>query len=428
MCLTEPQCGSDLSFLKTRAEPNTDGSYAITGTKIFISAGEHDMAENIIHLVLARTPDAPAGTKGISLFIVPKFMPADDGEAGERNQVNCGSLEHKMGIHANATCVMNFDGATGYLIGELNRGLHCMFTFMNTARIGTASQGMNHAEVALQGAMGYAHEREAGRALTGVKAPERPADPLIVHADVRRMLLTIRAFAEGGRAFAHYLGQLSDHEMRSEGDKQQQANDLLSFLTPIAKGFMTEAGLEAANLGMQVYGGHGFIREWGMEQNVRDARISTLYEGTTGIQSLDLLGRKIMADAGQKYKELVEMIRWDCETMDEEFSVPLLKKLEEWQLLTTQAGEQAMTNLDELGASAVDYMMYSGYIVFAWLWGRMGSLAKSKQDQEAFYAMKLTTAQFYFSKILPRTLTHKACVEAGITSIMAMDDQDFRLY
>lgn len=428
MCLTEPQCGSDLSFLKTRAVPNADGSYAITGTKIFISAGEHDMAENIVHLVLARMPDAPAGTKGISLFIVPKFMPTANGEAGERNQVNCGSLEHKMGIHANATCVMNFDGATGYLIGELNRGLHCMFTFMNTARIGTASQGMNHAEVALQGAMGYAHEREAGRSLTGVRAPERPADPLIVHPDVRRMLLTIRAFAEGGRAFAHYLAQLSDHEMRSEGDKQQQAADLLSFLTPIAKGFMTETGLESANLGMQVYGGHGFIREWGMEQNVRDARIATLYEGTTGIQSLDLLGRKVMADAGQKYKELVEMIKWDCETMDDEFSGPLLEKLEEWQNLTTTVGEKAMANLDELGASAVDYMMYSGYVIFAWLWGRMGTIAKAKQAQESFYAMKLTTAQFYFSKILPRTLTHKACVEAGIASIMTMEDQDFRLY
>ena len=276
--------------------------------------------------------------------------------------------------------------------------------------------------------MGVAHEREAGRSLTGVKAPERPADPLIVHPDVRRMLLTIRAFAEGGRAFAHYLGQLSDHEMRSKGDKQQQAGEFLSFLTPIAKGFMTETGLESANLGMQVYGGHGFIREWGMEQNVRDARISTLYEGTTGIQSLDLLGRKVVADAGQKFKKLVEMIRCDCETMDDEFSAPLLDKLEEWQNLTINVGEKAMANLDELGASAVDYMMYSGYVIFAWLWGRMGSLAKAQQAQESFYAMKLTTAQFYFSKILPRTLTHKACVEAGIASIMTMEDQDFRLY
>ncbi len=428
MCLTEPQGGSDLSFLKTRAEPNADGTYAVTGTKIFISAGEHDMSENIIHLVLARTPGAPEGTKGISLFIVPKFIPNADGTIGDRNPVNCGSLEHKMGIHANATCVMNFDGATGYLIGELNRGLHCMFTFMNTARIGTASQGMNHAEVALQGALFYAKEREAGRALTGVKAPDRPADPLIVHADVRRMLLTIRSFAEGGRAFAHYLAQLSDHEMCSEGETQKNAEALMSFLTPIAKGFMTEAGLESANLGMQVYGGHGFIREWGMEQNVRDARIATLYEGTTGIQSLDLLGRKVMADGGQKLQKVIAIMQRDIESMDTEFALPLQEKLDEWQKLTAQASEKSMQNLDELSSVAVDYMLYSGYLVFAWLWGRMGSLAKAKQKTDSFYAMKLATAQFYYSKLLPRTLTHRACVESGIASIMDVEDKDFSLY
>jgi alkylation response protein AidB-like acyl-CoA dehydrogenase len=428
MCLTEPQCGSDLSFLKTRAAPNDDGSYAITGTKIFISAGEHDMAENIVHLVLARVPGAPEGTRGISLFIVPKFLPTADGHCGERNAVHCGSVEHKMGIHANATCVMNFDAAKGFLLGELNRGLNAMFTFMNTARIGTASQGMNHAEVALQGALNYAKEREAGRSLSGVKAPDRPADPLIVHPDVRRMLLTIRAFAEGGRAFAHYLAQLSDHEWQSHGDTQKNAKDLLAFLTPIAKGFMTETGLEAANLGMQVYGGHGFIREWGMEQNLRDARISTLYEGTTGIQSLDLLGRKTLADGGASLQNFIAIIEADLQDMDEQFSQPLTARLREWQSLASVIGSRVQSDLDELGAVAVDYLMYSGYVVMAWFWGRMGTLALARQQDEAFYAMKLATAQFYFGKLLPRTLTHKACIESGVSAIMSIDDEQFTLF
>ncbi len=431
MCLTEPQCGSDLSFLKTRAEPNLDGSYSITGTKIFISAGEHDMADNIIHLVLARTPDAPAGTKGISLFIVPKFLPKGDAELGERNSVSCGSLEHKMGIHANATCVMNFDGAKGFLIGELNRGLHCMFTFMNTARIGTASQGMNHAEVALQGAMFYAKEREAGRALTGVKAPDRPADPLIVHPDVRRMLLTIRSFAEGGRAFSHYLAQLCDQETYSNAEQQKTATELLSFLTPIAKGFMTEVGVESASIGMQVYGGHGFIREWGMEQNLRDARISTLYEGTTGIQSLDLLGRKVIADSGDKLQKLMTLITQDLETMDDEYARVLHQKLDEWQAITRMITDSTMSNLDELGSTAVDYLMYSGYVIFSWLWGRMGTLAKNQQltgNTDTFYNVKATTATFYFDKILPRSLAHKACIESGVSSIMSIEDDDFKLF
>jgi len=431
MCLTEPQGGSDLSFLKTRAEPSADGTYTVTGTKIFISAGEHDMAENIIHLVLARTPGAPEGTKGISLFIVPKFIANADGTIGDRNPVHCGSLEHKMGIHANATCVMNFDGATGYLIGEINRGLHSMFTFMNTARIGTASQGMNHAEVALQGALFYAKEREAGRSLTGVKAPDRPADPLIVHPDVRRMLLTIRSFAEGGRAFAHYLAQLSDHETHSEGERQKNAEELMSFLTPIAKGFMTETGLESANLGMQVYGGHGFIREWGMEQNVRDARIATLYEGTTGIQSLDLLGRKVLADGGQKFHQVIAIMTRDIESMDTEFAIPLQAKLEEWKTLTSQVSEKSMQNLDELGSTSVDYLMYSGYVIYSWLWGRMGTLAKNQQQSgsvDTFYKVKEATATFYFDKVLPRSLTHKACIENGVSSIMSVDDDDFNLF
>src|SRR5690554_4845986 len=300
MCLTEPHCGSDLGTLRTKAEPNADGSYSITGTKIFISAGEHDMADNIVHIVLARLPGAPEGTKGISLFIVPKFLPNADGSVGERNAVTCGSIEHKMGIHGNSTCVMNFDGAKGWLIGPENKGLNCMFTFMNTARIGTALQGVASAEASFQGALAYAKDRLAMRSLTGPKAPEKPADPIIVHPDVRRMLLTQKAFAEGGRALAYLTAQQADIVKVSESEEERKAADeLLGFLTPIAKAFLTEAGYEATNLGVQVFGGHGFISEWGMEQNVRDARIGMIYEGTTGIQALDLLGRKVLMTQGE---------------------------------------------------------------------------------------------------------------------------------
>ncbi|OZB05140.1 MAG: acyl-CoA dehydrogenase, partial [Marinobacter sp. 34-60-7] len=297
MCLTEPQCGTDLGQVKTRAEPQADGSYRLTGTKIFISSGEHDLTENIVHIVLARLPDAPKGTRGISLFIVPKYLPADGG-VGERNAVHCGSLEKKMGIKASATCVMNFDGATGFLIGPENEGLECMFTFMNTARIGTAIQGVGPAELSYQWALAYAKERRSMRALSGKKDPDQVADALIHHADVRRMLLTQKAFAEGGRAMLYYAARLADHmvEAYSEGDtaRAERYDDKLGFLTPILKGFLTELGCEAANLGVQVFGGHGYIREHGMEQIVRDTRIATLYEGTTGIQALDLLGRKVL--------------------------------------------------------------------------------------------------------------------------------------
>lgn len=427
MCLTESQCGSDLSFLRTKAEDNGNGSYAVTGTKIFISSGDHDMADNIIHLVLARLPDAPAGTRGISLFIVPKFLPDEQGECGVRNTVNCGSLEHKMGIHGNATCVMNFDGATAYMIGEPHKGLKCMFTFMNSARLGTALQGLSHAEVALQGALSYALDREAGRSLTGVKSPERPADKLIVHADVRRMILTIRAFAEGHRAFTHYLGQLVDKEWRGNPEQQQQADALLSLLTPIAKGFMTETGLEAASVGVQVYGGHGYIREWGMEQNLRDARISTIYEGTTGIQALDLLARKIMGDGGKNFAHFIALVTADLDGMDQQFAQPLEQKLSEWTALTTQLGANMQDSPDELGAASVDYLMYSGYIVLAWFWGRMGTLAgkHNKAGDDAFYRVKASTAQFYFERILPRTAAHREMIMAGAGSIMAISDEDF---
>ena len=309
MCLTESHCGTDLGLLRTKAEPQADGSYKISGTKIFISAGEHDMADNIVHIVLARLPDAPAGTKGISLFIVPKFKANADGSIGERNAVSCGSLEHKMGIHGNATCVMNFDGATGFLIGPPNKGLNCMFTFMNTARLGTALQGLSHAEIAFQGGLKYARDRLQMRSLTGPKAPEKAADPIIVHPDVRRMLLTTKAFAEGNRAMVYFTAKQVDIvKYGVDEEEKKKADALLAFMTPIAKAFMTEVGFESANHGVQIYGGHGFIAEWGMEQNVRDSRISMLYEGTTGIQALDLLGRKVLMTQGEALKGFTKIV------------------------------------------------------------------------------------------------------------------------
>lgn len=333
MCLTEPHCGTDLGLLKTRAEPQADGSYRISGTKIFISAGEHDMAPNIVHIVLARLPDAPAGTKGISLFIVPKL----DAESMAPNNVNCGSIEHKMGIHGNATAVLNFDEATGYLIGPENEGLRCMFTFMNFARLGTALQGQAAAELSYQGSLAYARDRLAMRALSGPVAPEKPADPIIVHPDVRRMLLTQRVVAEGGRAMIYYCAQLGDvlHAANSSEEDREEAEAIMNVLTPIAKAFLTETGLEAANNGLQVFGGHGYIQEWGMEQIVRDTRIATLYEGTTGIQALDLIGRKVLADRGTMLRFWTRIIHRFCRDNEnkkmQEFIRPLRRHYREWE-------------------------------------------------------------------------------------------------
>jgi alkylation response protein AidB-like acyl-CoA dehydrogenase len=435
MCLTEAHCGSDLGMLRTRAEPQADGSYRITGSKIFISSGDHDLAENIVHIVLARLPDAPSGTKGISLFIVPKFLPDGAGEKGARNAVSVGSLEEKMGIHGNATCVLNFDGATGYLIGEPNRGLHYMFTFMNTARIGTSLQGLGHAEVALQGALPYARERLQMRSLSGAKNPTGPADPIIVHPDVRRMLLTIKAFAEGNRAFIYYLGQLADLARDGSDEDQQRAEDLLALLTPIAKGFMTETGLEAASLGVQIFGGHGYIREWGMEQNLRDARIATIYEGTTGIQALDLLGRKVLGSGGKLLIGFIEEInRYLAAQADnaalQEFIGPLRALVDEWGQMTVAIGGRAMQNPDEAGAASFDYLMYSGYAVLAWFWTRMAEVAQRRLAEpgfsdDGFYAAKIKTARFYYQRILPRTAGHKAAIEGGAESLMALSAEEF---
>jgi hypothetical protein len=433
MCLTEAHCGSDLGLLRTKAEPQADGSYAVTGTKIFISAGDHDMADNIVHIVLARLPDAPPGTKGISLFIVPKFKVNEDGSIGERNAVHCASIEKKMGIKANATCVLNFDGATGYLIGPPNKGLNCMFTFMNTARIGTAIQGLAHGQLAYSGALTYARERLAMRSLTGPKNPDGPADPIIVHPNVRRMLLTQKAFVEGSRAFLYFLAQQGDIVDAGTKEQAKAADDLMALLTPIGKAFVTETGYEAANLGIQVYGGHGFIKEWGMEQIVRDARISMLYEGTTGIQALDLLGRKVLGSGGKLLMGFTALIDEFCQANDDpedaEFINVLKAYKDEWLGLSMKIGEAAMENPDEAGAAAVDYLMYSGYVILAYFWARMAVLARQKiaeaDGDVSFYEAKLLTARFYFDRLLPRTLAHKEMMVSGAANLMDMPEQLF---
>ncbi len=362
-------------------------------------------------------------------------MTDGNGGVGERNAVTCGSIEHKMGIKASATCVMNFDGATGYLIGPENKGLNCMFTFMNFARLGTAIQGVAHAEIGFQGGLTYAKDRLAMRSLSGPKNPEGPADPIIVHPDVRRMLLTSKAFAEGGRALVYLCAQLGD-KVKLEKDEaaRKEADDLMALLTPIAKAFVTEAGLEAANHGVQIYGGHGFIREWGMEQNVRDARISTLYEGTTGIQALDLLGRKVMMTQGQALRNFTKIVHQFCETNADnadlkELLEPLAAYNKEWGELTQAIGMQAMQNPEYVGAASVDYLMYSGYVTLAYLWARMASVAhaalESGAGDEDFYKAKISTARFYFKRILPRVAGHKGAIEGGLDCMMDLDAEHF---
>ena len=435
MCLTESHAGSDLGIIRTKAEPNADGSYAISGEKIFISAGEHDMADNIIHIVLARLPGAPKGTKGISLFIVPKFKLDADGSVAERNQVRCGSIEHKMGIHGNATCVIHFDKATGYLIGPENRGLNCMFTFMNTARIGTAVQGLSAAEGSFQGALTYAKDRVAMRALSGVKAPEKEADPIIVHPAVRNLLLTQKAFAEGGRALVYDLAQYADVvEHGTTAEARQNADNILSLLTPIAKAFLTETGYEAANKGVQVFGGHGFISEHGMEQIIRDTRISCLYEGTTEIQSIDLLGRKVLGSKGQLLQAFAKIIQdfiiaqQDIAAM-QRFISPLAQHAQQLGNITEQIAQRGQSNPDEIGAAAVDYLFLSGYITLAYYWARMARTAQlaieAGSTELDFYNAKIRTAEFYFDKILPRVHAHIATLNTGAETLMQLDAEHF---
>jgi len=444
MCLTEPQCGTDLGQVKTKAEPQADGTYKIDGTKIFISSGEHDLAENIIHIVLARLPDAPKGTRGISLFIVPKFMANADGSVGARNGVTAGSLEHKMGIRASATCVMNFDAATGFMISEPNKGLEAMFTFMNTARIGTAVQGIAHAELSYQGSLPYAMERRSMRALSGKKDADFPNDALIWHADVRRMLLTQKCVAEGGRAMIYSAAKLSDLMVcgvfLNDKEMNDKYDDKLGFFTPILKGFLTEMGLEAANLGMQVFGGHGYIKEHGMELIARDARISTLYEGTTGIQALDLLGRKVMLQTrGKCIKEFTgEMIAQakghalsggPVGTM----ARAMLKRAVQWRIATTRLMLRALKDRDVVSSSCYDYMMYAGFVMMGHFWLKQAIVAAEHlakgtgSETPDFYKSKLQTAEFYFDRMLPRANSHYACMMKTSKSMMQIDKEHFKM-
>lgn len=432
MCLTESHCGTDLGILKSKAEPNDDGSFSVTGSKIFISSGEHDMSGNIIHLVLARLPDAPAGTKGISLFIVPKFILDADGNPGERNGVSCGSIEHKMGIHGNSTCVINLDGAKGWMVGEPNRGLPAMFVMMNGARLGVGIQSLGLSEVAYQNSLAYAKERLQMRSLTGPKLKEKPADPIIVHPDVRRMLLTQKAYTEGARAFAYWVGLMIDQgEHHPDEAVRKDCAELIPLLTPVIKAFITDNTFETTNMGMQVYGGHGFISEWGMEQYVRDARINMIYEGTNGVQALDLIGRKVLGTGGASLMKFGKIVQdfITAESGNEamgEFIAPLGDLGIKVQKLTAEVGEKAMKNPDEAGAASVPYLRVVGHLIYSYLWARMAKLALEKADSgDSFYTAKLATARFYFAKLQPETATLIRQARAGAEPLMALDAELF---
>ncbi len=433
MCLTEPHCGTDLGLIKTRAVPKEDGSYAITGTKIFISAGEHDMSENIIHLVLAKLPDAPEGSKGISLFVVPKFLVKEDGLVGARNGVACGSIEHKMGIKASSTCVMNFEEAEGYLVGEPHSGMAKMFTMMNVARLDVGIQGLGLAETAYQSAAAYAKERLQGRALAGPAYPDKAADPIIVHPDVRKNLLTMRALNEGARAMALWVAIAVDiAEKHPDAAKRQEADDLVALMTPIIKSFFTDYGFEATNLGMQVYGGHGYIWETGMEQLVRDARIAQIYEGANGIQALDLVGRKLGQNMGRLLRRFFHPVQaYIEEGMAKpelaEFVAPLAKNLGRLQQATLWIAQQGLKDPEEAGAAASDYLNLFAYTALAYLWCRMAevSLAKLDDDPTGFHEAKLATARFFFQRLLPKSSGHFSAIMAGKAPIMAMKEAAF---
>jgi alkylation response protein AidB-like acyl-CoA dehydrogenase len=439
MCLTEPHCGTDLGLLRTKAAPQADGSYALTGEKIFISSGEHDLADNIIHLVLARLPDAPAGTKGISLFIVPKFVPEGSGadaKVGARNGIYCGGLEDKMGIHGNSTCHMVLDGARGWLVGEANKGLNAMFVMMNGARLAVGVQGLGITEAAYQNAVAYARERGQGRSLSGVKAPEKPADPIIVHPDVRKMLLTARAYVEGGRAFAYWTALQADTQLHHPDEQaRKSAADMMALMTPVVKAFLTDNGFACASQCMQVFGGHGYIRQWGMEQLVRDARINMIYEGTNTIQSLDLLGRKVLMDNGAKLKKFGQLVQEFIEEHGtnpdmNEFISPLADLGDKVTKLTMEIGMKAFQNQDEAGAAAVDYLRVIGHLVFAYFWAKMARIALARIDADGakvdpFYAAKLATARFYFQRLLPETAFHIRAARSGVKNVMELEAEMF---
>jgi len=432
MCLTEPHCGTDLGLLRTRAEPQPDGTYKLTGQKIFISGGEHDLTENIVHLVLARLPDAPPGSKGISLFVVSKYLVGPDGKLGARNAITCTGLEHKMGIHGSSTCQIALDGAVGTLVGEPHKGLAAMFVMMNAARLGVGNQSLGLTEVAYQNAVAYAKERRQMRALSGPKEPDQPADRIIVHPDVRKMLLTARAYAEGGRAVAMHTALLIDKELHHPDPEVRRAcADEVALLTPVIKAFFTDNGWIATSHCLQVFGGHGYIAEWGMEQFVRDARINMIYEGTNTVQALDLLGRKVLGDNGTKLKAFGRRIAEFVEEhgVDErmqEFVNPLAELGDKVTKLTTEIGFKAMKNPDEVGAAAVDYLRLVGHLVFAYFWARMAKIALDRQGSgDPFYVAKLHTARFYFAKLLPETAGLIRSCRAGLEPLAAMDEALF---
>jgi len=435
MNLTEPHCGTDLGLLRSTAKPQQDGSYKISGQKIFISAGEHDMSENIIHLVLARIDGAPEGVKGISLFIVPKFILDADGNPGERNGVSCGSIEEKMGIHGNATCVMNYDDATGFLIGEAHKGLRAMFTMMNEARLGVALQGLSIAETAYQNAAIYARERIQGRALTGAAAPDKKADPIIVHPDIRRNLMNIRAFNEAGRALILWTALNSDIAHRSGDDAERQtADDLVGLLTPVLKGVLTDKGFEHAVMAQQVFGGHGYIEEHGMSQYVRDARIAMIYEGANGIQALDLVGRKLALNGGRAVTAFFKEVGDFCEENRENeklsfFTKHLKKGLNDLQAATMWLMQNAMAKPDNAGAASNDYMHLFGLVALGLMWARMAKVAEEKltagEGNKAYLEAKLVTARYYFERIMPESAAHLGRIQSGADSMMALNADAF---
>ena len=432
MNLTEPHCGTDLGLLRTKAVPREDGSFAISGTKIFISAGEHDLSENIIHLVLARIEGAPAGTKGISLFLVPKVLVNEDGSLGERNGVSCGSIEHKMGIHGNSTCVLNYDGATGWLVGEANRGLNAMFVMMNEARLAVGVQGLGQSEAAYQNAVAYAKDRLQGRALTGAKAPERAADPIIVHPDVRRTLMQIRAFNEAARALVLWTALQSDILHRAEDDKERQkADDVMGLMTPVVKGVLTDRGFANAVEAQQVFGGHGYVEKWGMSQFVRDARIAMIYEGANGIQAMDLIGRKLPKDGGRAMMAFLgEVQAFVKESGEDEaaFAKPLQAALGDLQQATMWLMQNAMGNPDNAGAGATDYMHLLGLVALGYMWCRIARAAlarKAEGGDTARWEGKLVTGRFFMERSLPETALRLARIKAGAQTTMALEAEAF---
>ena len=431
MCLTEPHAGTDLGIIKSKAIPSEDGSFEISGTKIFITGGEHDLADNIVHLVLAKLPDAPAGTKGISLFVVPKFLSDAEGNLTERNAVSCGSIEHKMGIHGSATCVMNFDGAKGWLVGEPHRGLPAMFTMMNYERLGVGIQGLGAAERSYQNALEYAKDRIQGRGAKATRNDSAEADSILVHGDVRRMLLTMKALTEGGRAFSTWVGQQLDRSKYSQDDAvREKADAMVALLTPVAKAFLTDTGLESTIHGQQVFGGHGYVREWGQEQLVRDTRIAQIYEGTNGIQALDLLGRKVGGSRGELLKPFVEEIatflqgiagnsNWAKE------AETLQKSLQDLTSISEELLQKAATDENQVNSVAVEYLHLVGYISYGYMWLRMAVAAEQKQAEKPYLASKIKTARFYFARIMPRTHALLGAIKDGSESLYLHDDEQF---